>query len=106
MEHTKTALLVMDVQGAICKMYPDTTALTNPLKEAIAAARASNIQVIYVVVGFRQGYPELTAARKALFQTMALDTEEGYKVLDAVAPAEGEVVVTKRRVSAFSGSDL
>ncbi|HXC06189.1 MAG TPA: isochorismatase family protein [Bacteroidia bacterium] len=104
METTNTAFLVMDVQQAIGKMFTDTTILTNPLKEALAAARAHNIVVIYVVVGFRKDYPELTPARKALFQTMDLDKEEGYRVLDAVAPAEGEVVVTKRRVSAFSGS--
>jgi nicotinamidase-related amidase len=34
------------------------------------------------------------------------DGDPGTRIPGAVAPAPGEVVVTKRRVSAFTGSDL
>ena len=37
---------------------------------------------------------------------MTFDTEEASKVYDEVAPLPGEIVVTKKRISAFTGSDL
>jgi len=62
------------------------------------------------VVGFRKGYPELSPKNKAFARlrnaNMNLDTEEAFKVYDSVAPQPGEIVVIKRRVSAFTGSDL
>jgi len=111
-ESTGTALLVMDVQGATIKLLQDNTAkLITPLILAIAKARANNIPVIYVVVGFRKGYPEVSSNNKSFSAltknpSMGLDTEEGTKVYDAVAPQEGDIIVTKKRVSAFAGSDL
>ena len=112
MEKNNTALLVMDVQGATIKLLQDNGApLISSLTEAISKARANNIPVIYVVVGFRKGYPEASSSNKSFSAltknpSMGLDTPEGTKVHDAVAPLEGDVVVTKKRVSAFTGSDL
>src|SRR5581483_5969836 len=64
--------------------------------------------VIYVRVAFRPGYPEVSPRNQAfsgLAQRGALiDGETG--VHSAVAPEEGDVIVTKKRVSAFAGSDL
>jgi nicotinamidase-related amidase len=65
--------------------------------------------VVYVRVSFRPGCPEIgdrnqTFARFA--QAGTLVEGESTRVHPAVAPQPGEVVVTKRRVSAFAGSDL
>ena len=106
-----TALLVMDMQAGILAMFPGATVILNNLAKAITAARTNNIPVIYVVVGFRKGVPEVSetslksfAAGKAHFLTLNMD--EFMKVHPDLAPNPGEVTVVKRRVSAFTGSDL
>lgn len=106
-----TALLVMDMQVGIVAMLPDAIAIIENVKKAIATARHHHIPVIYVVVGFRNGAPEVSerssknfAAGKAHFSTVNMD--EFMTVHPDLAPENGELTVVKRRVSAFTGSDL
>ncbi len=112
MEQNKsnTALLVMDVQAGIVGMLPDGQSLLASTAKAIAHARAKKIPVIYIVVGFRQGAPEISMNNKgfsAFKERLAnVNMDEFMKVHPDVAPAAGEVTVIKRRVCAFSGSDL
>jgi nicotinamidase-related amidase len=109
-QQSKTALLVMDVQAGIVAMLPDAAAILNNVAKAIAKAREQKIPVIYVVVGFRQGAPEISpnnktfAASKERFASVNMT--EFMKVHEDLKPPADEVVVTKRRVSAFAGSDL
>ena len=109
-DHLNTALLVMDVQGAIVKMLKDKAQYISEVSKAINYARTSNIPVIYVVVGFRSGYPEVSPNNKSFILlkngAMNLDKEEGTKVCEEVAPLPNELIITKKRVSAFTGSDL
>jgi nicotinamidase-related amidase len=105
-----TALLVMDMQMGIMSRYPEAGKIAEKTAQAVAHARRNNMPVIYVVVGFRKGMPEISASNK-MFSTLKgamanVDMVEWMKVLPALAPQEGEPVVTKRRVSAFAGSDL
>ena len=111
MEQQNTALLVMDVQQATVAMLENSQAYLTTVANAIKKARTKNLPVIYAVVGFRVGYPEISPLNKngSMIKTnpaMKFDTPEGMKVHDAVAPAKGEIVVIKKRVSAFTGSDL
>ncbi len=80
------------------------------MSKAIHTARSNKIPVIYVVIGFRKGYPEVSPNNKSfsvlMSGAMKFDNEESSMVYEAVAPLEGEIVVTKKRVSAFTGSDL
>jgi nicotinamidase-related amidase len=105
-----SALLVMDMQAAMLPSLSNHQELISNNAKAIAAARANNIPVIYVVVGFRKGLPEISmnnktfAAAKERFANVPM--EEFMKIEPALAPQEGEVTVTKRRFSAFAGSDL
>jgi nicotinamidase-related amidase len=105
-----TALLVMDMQVGILGMLPDAAAILGKVADAIANARQKNIPVIYVTVGFRKGSPEISsnnkgfAASKERFESVDMDTF--MKVHDDLKPQAGEVTVAKRRVSAFTGSDL
>lgn len=105
-----TALLVMDMQVGILGMLPAASAIIIKVKEAIDNARSKNIPVIYVVVGFRPGAREISknnkgfSAGQAHFST--IDMGAFMKVHEDLAPLEGEITVTKRRVSAFTGSDL
>ena len=105
-----TALLVMDMQVAILGMLPDPATILGNVAKAIANARDKKIPVIYVVVGFRPGAPEINmnnkgfAASKERFAGVSSD--EFIKIHPDVSPQAGEVTVIKRRVSAFTGSDL
>ena len=102
------ALLVLDVQRAIVERFADDD-LLGRVAEAIAAARGSGIRVIYVRVAFRPGHPEVSSRNRtfaAVRDAGGLIDDEGAAIHDAVAPLPGEVAVTKRRVSAFAGSDL
>jgi nicotinamidase-related amidase len=104
-----TALLIMDIQAGTVGRVPDSKPLLDTLNQAIAAARSAQIPVIYVVVGFRKGFPELgtgTAKTFAALRQGAFPGLEEPTVDPSVAPQPGEIVVTKRRVSAFAGSDL
>lgn len=102
-----TALLVMDVQNSVVARYPDPDYLPR-LRTAIDAARAAGVRVIYPSVGFRPGAPEVSARNK-MFGRLAgltLPASDATEIHAEVTPAEGDIVVTKRRVSAFAGSDL
>lgn len=107
-----TALLVMDIQPATMQMMGDAGApLAGALQQAIRAARAASVPVIYVVVGFRKGFPEIgkgvyNKSFAALKGGATMPGLEDPTVDAVVAPQPGEMVVTKRRVSAFAGSDL
>lgn len=110
MEKTNTALLVMDMQLAIVNTLPDTTALISTTKEVIRTARNRNIPVIYITVNFRQGMPEISANNKA-FSTIKtrmadIDMKEWATIHPELAPEKDDIVINKRRFSAFTGSDL
>jgi len=105
-----TALLVMDVQQGIVDRFAGDDGYLSQLAAAAEAARSAGIWVIYVTVGFRAGHPEVSQRNKS-FAAIAgtgrfADGDPGSAIHPAVAPASGDVVVTKRRVSAFTGSDL
>lgn len=105
------ALLVMDVQNGIVERVPEQAeALLATLAGAVAAARAARTPVVHVRIGFRPGTPEISA-RNQTFSALARsatmgESDPATQIHPAVAPQPGDVVVVKRRVSAFSGSDL
>jgi nicotinamidase-related amidase len=105
-----TVLLVMDVQRGIVERFADDPGYLERLSRAITAARTAGIPVVYVIVAFRPGHPEISARNRS-FSAIAGSGRfvqggpEG-EIHPAVAPAGGDLVVTKRRVSAFTGSDL
>jgi nicotinamidase-related amidase len=55
---TSTALLIMDVQQGIVERFAGGDDYLGRLATAIAAARAADVMVGYVTIGFRRGYPE------------------------------------------------
>jgi nicotinamidase-related amidase len=101
----------MDIQPAIVQMLGDGAApVVKSLQTAISAARSASVPVIYVVVGFRKGFPEIgEGSHNKSFSALKHSNMPGLEeptVDPVVAPQPGEMVVTKRRVSAFAGSDL
>ncbi len=105
-----TALLVMDMQMGIIPMLPGAETLLAKAAKAIAHAREKEIPVIYVVVGFRQGAPEVSSNNKSFSAGKSkyanVNMAEFMTVHPQLKPAEGEITITKRRVSSFTGSDL
>ncbi len=107
---TRSALLIMDIQGATVERLDDPSALLGAIRRGLDDARANDLMVIFVRVAFRSGAPEVHR-RNRIFSHLSGGSgfeEEGpaTKIHDAVTPAGSEIVVTKRRVSAFAGSDL
>ncbi len=106
----KSALLVMDMQSAILLNLQHAAPVIAKVAQAISHAREDKIPIIYVVVGFRSGLPEISTNNKGFTASKArlkgASMDDWMKIHPDVAPREGEIIVTKRRVSAFTGSDL
>jgi nicotinamidase-related amidase len=109
----KTALLVMDVQNGVVERYlegADPAPLLDTLGRAISAARAAGVAVIYVRAAFRAGAPEISPRNKSFAGRAGaggLGVEDpGTQVHPAIAPQADDIVVVKKRISAFTGSDL
>ncbi|GGH77947.1 nicotinamidase-related amidase [Pullulanibacillus pueri] len=111
MSNSKTALLVMDVQNGIVPHIGDNLeeALAT-YQKAIHSARKHDIPVIYVRVGFSEGYPEISPNNKGFSQISKYGgmtvNDDATQIHEAVKPEGNEPVVTKYRVSAFAGSNL
>ncbi|WP_433894604.1 cysteine hydrolase family protein [Streptomyces sp. CA-111067] len=105
-----SALLVMDVQRDVVDIVGDRSGYLQRLRGAIDGARAAGIPVIYVVMRLTAGDPPVSARSKVGTNVVqaGLFTEgaPGTEIHPEIAPEPGEVVVVKRRASAFSGSDL
>lgn len=110
MPEVRTALLVMDVQHGIVERLGHDT-LLDAVGRAVDAARAADVTVMFVRVGFRAGYPEV-AEHNVSFASLAragdamTQDHPATQVHRALDPRADEPIVLKRRVSAFSGSDL
>ncbi|MHB2029739.1 MAG: cysteine hydrolase family protein, partial [Acidimicrobiales bacterium] len=106
-----TALLVMDFQvGVVQRVAEGSEVLLETVNRATTAARDYAIAVIYVQVAFRPGAPEISA-RNRIFSAIANSgtlslNDSTTQIHPAIAPREDDIVVTKKRVSAFTGSDL
>jgi nicotinamidase-related amidase len=109
-----SALLVMDVQNGVVQRYLDRSAeperLLAALAEATTAARFAGIPVIYVRAAFRSGAPEVSKRNRSFSAAVSSGGlglgDPGTQVHAAVAPQPDDIVVVKKRISAFIGSDL
>jgi nicotinamidase-related amidase len=106
-----TALLVMDFQvGVVQRVAEGSEVLLETVNRATTAARDRAIAVIYVQVAFRAKAPEISG-RNQIFSAIASSgtmnlNDSTTQIHPAIAPREDDIVVTKKRVSAFTGSDL
>jgi len=107
-----TAVLIMDYQNDILGMLPEEkqSSLLNGATEILDAARAAGVRVIYIAVRFREGYPEVSTRNKGFgglkTAKRMLEGTPGAEVHAQVAPKSGEIVLSKRRVGAFSTTEL
>jgi nicotinamidase-related amidase len=105
-----SAVLVMDYQVDIVARVQEAELLLSRTAGVLAAARSAGLPVVYIVVRFRPGYPEVSERNvgfAAVKQAGRLSAETaGVEVHPAVAPRAGDVTVVKHRVGAFSGTEL
>jgi nicotinamidase-related amidase len=107
-----TALLVMDLQAGIISRMPSLGDYISRVAKTIAEARAvePKISIIYVGLSFQPGHPEVSPSNPTFYaaaqQKMFLAGSPGTAFHPDIAPAEGDVVVFKKRISAFTGSGL
>jgi nicotinamidase-related amidase len=106
----KQALLVMDIEPLVVPAFGGDEALLDRLAGLTAAARTASVPVIFGRVAFRPGYPDVSADNqifhsvKDMMDFTEANPDTGYH--PKVAPQDGDIAFTKRRVSSFTGSDL
>jgi nicotinamidase-related amidase len=111
LEPGRSALLVMDFQSEIVGMFGDKlTPLVERTAALVATARKAQLPIVYVVVAFRPGHPELSP-RHPSYERIAKTNRlvagsSGAEIVAALRPADGDAIVTKSRVNAFAGTDL
>ena len=109
-DRKKSAVLIMDYQNQIVTNYAGHDAkLTERAAAVLDAARSAGLPVIYVVVSFRPGHPEI--ANRGVFAGIKaaggfVEGSPEAQIHPDVAPQPADVIVTKKRIGAFTGSDL
>jgi len=113
LEPARTAVLSMDNQAGIVASYAkDEAALVTRGASVLERARSLGMCVIHIQVGFRPGLPEVSSrnlffgAIKSSSRHQKLFVGELAAIHPGLAPQKDDIVVTKRRVSAFRGTDL
>jgi len=112
LEPERTAVLIEDYQNEIVRgNAPDGERVLERAASVLRGARAAGIPVIYVVVRFRQGYPEVLPENRQrdprrYSGNRLVEGTLGADIHPAVAPQPGDVVVVKRRTGPFSTTDL
>jgi nicotinamidase-related amidase len=110
---SRSALLSMDYQTGIVSRYAkDLEGFLPRAASVLKHARVSGMTVLHVQVGFRPNLPEVSS-RNLLFSAIKGSPEHqrlfqgaNAAIHPAVAPEGDDIVVTKHRVSAFTGTDL
>lgn len=114
---SKTALIILDLQQGILSMLQgvDVEAYVKRVAATAQRAREAGVQVIHVRTAFRPGYQDLSRRNKFLdlLATMVGTSHqftEGHISTEfdpAVASPSGQdIVITKKRGSAFADTDL
>ncbi|MFF5405223.1 cysteine hydrolase family protein [Streptomyces misionensis] len=104
---SRTALLLMDLQAGHLSHVPDDY-LPRAVR-ALHTARAAGVPVIHVALQLRPGHIDAHPRNKtlgALPPHLFTPDDPGAALHPDVAPADGEIVVHKNRVSAFAGNNL
>lgn len=107
----RTAVLCMDYQNGIVANIKDQEVLPRAAS-VLKQARAAGLPVIYIRVGFRPGFPEVSprnaamGAIKSSPERQKMFSGSGQEIHESVAPGASDIVITKHRYGAFSGTDL
>ena len=107
-----SAVLCMDYQTAIVTTYNKDENLLPRAASVLTQARSAGVTVLYVQVGFRPNFPEISP-RNAAFSAIKNSPQyqqmlagPASQIHPSVAPQADDIIVTKHRVGAFAGTDL
>ena len=111
MDVSRSALLLMDFQVGILQTRAGTAEVVARAAAALKLARDVQMQVAHVRVAFgEQDYASVPEHNKSFTAVRAdrrlADGTPGAEIHPDLAPAPGDVVVTKTRVGAFSTTAL
>lgn len=106
----KPAMLVLDMQNRTVAHFRENTELLSLVGKAVEAARQHDIPIVFVRVAFSTGYPEVSPRNKVFSHVRQIGdmtvSDHATQIHESLQPKNGEPVVTKFRVSAFTGSNL
>ena len=104
-----TALIVGDLQQGITSNYPFARQVVQPVTALLPRARAAGVLVVFVHFAFRANGTDVPpdSALLRTFYEAGDAFHEGTAGIEIDLPVAAEdVVVLKRRASAFAGTDL
>jgi len=108
----RTAMLSMDLQSGIVSVYAQDDDLITRAAALLQSGREAGWTIVHIKVGFRPGVPEIHTRNKLLSaikespRHQELFAGASGSIHPALGPQEGDLVVTKSRVNAFTGTDL
>ena len=107
----KSVLLVMDYQPAVINTFPGIDALLARVEAAIDLGRKRGVTIGYVRVGFTDDDYAAVPEHNRLFAAIAADRQMHHddpaaQIDPRLAPQDGDIIVRKTRVGAFSTTDL
>ena len=106
---TAVALVLIDLQNSFFhedgqNYYPESAELLPALRELLRGARNAGRPVIFVAERHRPGLSDFEQAK---LPTHCVDGEFDSELVDGFAPeGKNEVLLPKRRMSAFNATDL
>lgn len=111
MENNGTALLVMDMQMPFLNRFPQHgNDIVKKVADAVEVARKKNVLLIFVRLGYRKGLPEVGAGNEMFSPLKNNLSDAGLITFMQIHPGigcrEDDIIIDKKRISAFSGNDL
>jgi nicotinamidase-related amidase len=112
LEKSKTSLLMADFHSDTMGVNPmvQERRTFERAKEVLDAAREAGVLVIYIVVNFRSGFPEISDRNKTFSQRKISGPpptpDPASLIHPSVSPRPEEPIIVKHRVNAFFGTDL
>ena len=109
---SRTALLIMDYQtGIVDMLVKDSSALLQKVADLAGLARSRRMPIIFVTVGFRPGYPEVSPFNQSFSlikqsQRFAPSSPGSELHPRIIVDSVSDVMIVKHRVGAFCGTDL
>jgi nicotinamidase-related amidase len=102
----RTALIVVDMQNDFVKeggtlVVPDAEGTIPAIQSLLALARGSGMKVVFTQDTHGQDDPEWT-----MWPAHVREDSWGWRIVDELAPQEGELVIRKVRYDAFYGTHL
>jgi ureidoacrylate peracid hydrolase len=112
---SENCLLIIDMQNELLhpegKLYhgglpPEFAVLVPNVRGLLASARAKAVPVIFIYTAYHPSFVDASPQSPSRKSGSLLEESWGVKILDEIAPQKGEVVIRKRRPSAFFETSL